>query len=151
MRGRWKPWCQSGVRKARLAMPEIPGCACADRSGSPARARAEPPSTAHGKARWAPVSASTAPGQPNTSRGHRVLLLHAGHQGGRVPQVPKPQWGKEPFPKRWGWNLGGLLKEQREGAGEQRRRVTRPVMGTVRWAQHAEYGNRDRFQPRKGL
>lgn len=33
MRGCWKPRCLSGVRKASLAIPEIPG-ARADRSGS---------------------------------------------------------------------------------------------------------------------
>lgn len=59
MRGCWKPRCQSGVRKAGLAIPEIAG-ARADRSGtSLGRSRREAPLIP-----WPMATAQMCPGTP---------------------------------------------------------------------------------------
>lgn len=100
MRGCWKPRCQSGVRKAGLAVPEIPR-ACADRSGtSLGRSRREAPLVPRRVAMaqmcpGTPISVSWwaqhPPGSLPGSRGAKWGLWEVGRAPQEGPAPPGPQ------------------------------------------------------------
>lgn len=81
MRGCWKPRCRSGVRKAGLAILEIPW-ACADRSGmSLGRSRREAPLIP-----WPVVKAQMCPGIPI------AMSQGAQHPPGSLPGSRGAKW-----------------------------------------------------------
>lgn len=100
MRGCWKPRCRSGVRKAGLAVPEIPR-ACADRSGmSLGRSRREAPLVPRPVAMaqmcpGTPISVSWwaqhPPGFLPGSRGAKWGLGEVGRAPQEGPALPGPQ------------------------------------------------------------